>query len=289
MSLKPILSSRLKLGLSIFWVAFTFTFVLWWWIFALLKTETESQKVYRMFFWEGLALLPVLFLGGIALVYLTYKDYQRNQQLRLFFSNFTHDIKTSITRLRLQMDLLEDEANGRPSPAMSRLMNDLAALDLQLENSLFLAKADEQNFFIQKADLSTLIGNVRPEFPELEIRLEREAQIEVDSQAFKSLLRNLLQNASQHGRATLVRFNPSTISAKRLMIEVEDNGSGISKEIPKLGKEMISSTTEGGHGIGLYLCRRLIEKMHGKLHLVTGENNKFIARIEIPGRLSRGS
>ena len=141
-----LLKPHVKTALAIIWFAFTFSLVTWWWIFFLLRlnpTEDASieqlRKSHRMFAWEGSILLAAILLGGIALVIFTYRDQKRHQRLRFFFSTFSHDIKTSIARLRLQAEVLEEDLHSNTHPVMKRLIQDIQRLDLQLENSLLLS------------------------------------------------------------------------------------------------------------------------------------------------------
>jgi signal transduction histidine kinase len=270
--------SRLNVIISIIWVVFSFTIVLWWWIFSMSQPPEDMSRVHRMFFWEGLILLPVLFLGGIALVTLSLRDHARHQQLRLFFSHFSHDIKTSISRIRLQAELLEE----KNSSDFQKIMDDLNRLDLQLENSLFLAKSDAQKFWIEKCRLSELVASVRPEWPELQFRLRSDAQIEVDQQAFKSILRNIFQNSLRHGHATQIEFAVEQIGS-RVHLIIRDNGEGLKTLIPGLGHEMLHSQNGGGNGIGLYLVRKLMDRMGGSLQ-IPREGPGFQLELQVPGK-----
>src|SRR5438309_10429254 len=96
---KKFLKPNLKTVLAIIWFAFTFSLVTWWWIFFLLRSRGDAS--HRMFAWEGSILIAAVLIGGIALILFSYRDQKRHQRLRFFFSTFSHDIKTSITRLPL--------------------------------------------------------------------------------------------------------------------------------------------------------------------------------------------
>ncbi|MFZ4405548.1 MAG: sensor histidine kinase, partial [Pseudobdellovibrionaceae bacterium] len=93
-----------KTILAVMWFLFTFSLVTWWWIYGLHQVSiyypTDFQKKYSMLLWEGFFLLVTLFAGGAALIFFTWQDQRRHEKLKLFFSTFTHDLKTSISRLR---------------------------------------------------------------------------------------------------------------------------------------------------------------------------------------------
>ncbi len=282
-------SDRWKLGLSIFWFIFTFSMVAWWWIFALEQLENISQGLQpdkfngfrRMLLWEGSILLIFIFVGGASLLTLTNKERLRNLRLRLFFSNFSHDLKTSMNRLRLRTEVLAQQA---PSQGLQALLDEVSRLDLQLENSLWVSKGEEQELFTQEVSLHQVISRLRPEWPEVEIHLRENAVIVGDAMALQSVFRNLLQNARFHGQASRIDIQAETLSSSRIAVTFQDNGSGFQGDIASLGKGMLPQEDGRGNGIGLYLTKSLLQRMDGRIEFPKTESG-FCARVQFPGRL----
>ncbi|PMZ42889.1 hypothetical protein, partial [Pseudomonas sp. FW306-02-H05-AA] len=81
------------------------------------------NRYQHMLLWEGSFLLLVVLAGGIALLYFSFLDLRRHEQLKTFFSSFTHDLKTSLTSLRLQAEIIE-ENQVSSSPNLVRLLQD---------------------------------------------------------------------------------------------------------------------------------------------------------------------
>ncbi len=282
-------NDRWKLGLSIFWFVFTFSMVTWWWIFALEQLENlgvglapeKFISFRRMLLWEGSILLIFIFGGGAALLTLTNQERLRNLRLRLFFSNFSHDLKTSLGRLRLRTEVLAQQA---PSSDLQKLMDEVSRLDLQLENSLWVSKGEEQKLFAQEISLHQLISKLRPEWPEVEIHLHENAVLKGDPQALQSVLRNLLQNARFHGAATRIEIRVEALSQQRLALIFQDNGQGYTGDLKNLGRAMLSGDNSKSNGIGLYLTRSLLKRMDSEISFPKSDSG-FQARLEIPGRL----
>ena len=281
--MKKIIRPSVKTILAILWFAFTFSLVTWWWVFFLVKFQSQSS--HKMFAWEGSMLLGFILVGGISLILFSYRDQKRHQRLRFFFSTFSHDIKTSIARLRLQAEVLEEDLHGNNNPVMKRLIQDIQRLDLQLENSLLLANIEESPLLREDVSLNELLGNLRNEFPDLSIDLEREAYIVGDRRALMSVFRNLLQNSVLHGKATTVSFKVRAISGNRLEIIAQDNGLGFKGSPGKLGSEILISTDSRGNGIGLLITKRLVEKMKGDIRFESQENAGFKSLLHVEGRL----
>lgn len=100
-----------------------------------------------------------------------------------------------------------------------------------------------------------------------------EFQIEADIQMTKAIMRNIISNAikfTEKEGKIIIRvycYNENNI------IEVEDNGIGISEErIEKLFKISEISSTKGtdgekGTGLGLVMCREFMDKQGGKIEI----------------------
>lgn len=282
-------SDKWKLLLTIFWFLFTFSMVTWWWIFALDQLQSigaglppeKFHSFQRMLLWEGSTLLCFIFVGGAALLILTSRERARNLRLRLFFSNFSHDLKTSLNRLRLRAEVLEQRA---PRVDLQNLMEEVSRLDLQLENSLWVSKGEEQKLFTQEVSLHDLISRMRSEWPEFEISMQENAWIQGDPQALQSVFRNLFQNARVHGQATRLELSAESIKPGQVAIEIQDNGTGFSGDLQSLGRGMQTSSHNAGNGIGLYITNLLLQRMQSRLEFPPTTQG-FKARVILPGRL----
>lgn len=281
--MKNFIKSHLKTVLAIIWFAFTFALVAWWWVFFLM--ELEGARQHRMIAWEGSILLGSILIGGISLIVFTFRDKQRHDRLRFFFSTFSHDIKTSIARLRLQAEVLEEDLQGNSPPVMKRLISDIQRLDLQLENSLLLANLEVSPLLHEEMSLSQLMGNLRSEFADLSVELERDAKISGDRRALMSVVRNLLQNSVLHGKATTVRISVRALNNSRLEVIFEDDGLGFKGETNKLGSELLNSKDSRGNGIGLLITKRLMKKMRGDIKFESTENAGFKSILHTEGHL----
>lgn len=290
--LKSFIKSHVKTALAIIWFAFTFSLVGWWWVYFLLRldpTENPSleqlQKSHRMFAWEGSILLAAILLGGVALVIFSYRDQKRHQRLRFFFSTFSHDIKTSIARLRLQAEVLEEDLHGQTNPVMKRLINDIQRLDLQLENSLLLANLEGGELLKEEVPLSDLLSSMRNEFSELTLELEKNAIAYGDRRALLSVFKNLLQNSVIHGKAAAVRIKVRPLGGNRIELQIQDDGLGFKGPLQKLGSEILKSQDSRSNGIGLLITKRLLQKMKGDIRFESKENEGFKSFVELEGRL----
>ncbi len=291
MSEKTLYSAKIKLGLSLFWFLFTFSLVLWWWLFSLRQLDLLAEvlqpekftSIKKMLIWEGAVLVLAVFFGGLVLVVLTNRERVRNDRLRNFFSNFTHDLKTSLTRLRLRTEVL---AEKNSSPEFQKLLDEASRLDLQLENSLWVARGDSQKLFRENIKLSSIIGFLRVEWPEIEVKLQQDINVLADGQALKSVFRNILQNSWLHGQAQKVEIKP-VLEKNYWRIEIKDDGKGFSGDLKDLGSKLLKSKSDKGNGLGLFLTQDLIERMDGKIQFLKSEKG-FLVEIILPAADGKG-
>lgn len=276
---------------AIIWMVFTIALASWWLIFGLSQARqlaalegpeaAQIARVTRMLVLEGVILVGMLIGGGVALLAAIRLEQRRRRDLRSFYMAFTHDLKTSLTSLRLQAEALrEDLPAASDNPNLRRMLKDSVRLQLQLENALALATTDGA-IFIEAIDLRHLIDYLRDDFPEVAIDVAGDGRVRADRRALESVLRNLLQNAVIHGHATRVSLvmnrRPSGIE-----IVISDDGKGASSDLSMaLDRPFVRPSTTSGSGVGLYVCGRLLSQMHGRIQLRRGAVG-FSVAIELP-------
>lgn len=285
---------KTKTILSVAWLIFTFTLVTWWWIFAFNPIDHADiallQSRQRMLAWEGFTLLLLIVTGGVFLIFLSYKDQKRHDQLKLFLATFSHDIKTSISRLRLQTDILFEDEALKSNSVLKSLLTDISSLDLQLENSLFLTHLNESKLLNENIKLASLVQSLAYEYPELIINLSGSATVFADKRALKSILKNLIENSCRHGKATKVEFqirditdSKSLRSSENIQLIVEDDGDGSVIDPKVLGEKILKSSDLHGSGVGLYLVKQLVQRLKGKIEFQNNEHGGFQTIIMLRG------
>jgi len=278
-----------KLLAIVLWLTFTVTFAIWWFrlsgthIALLAKLQPDEiehwNRQYRMIFWEGGSWIVLLILGGAALIALVQRETWRVRRIREFFASFSHEIKTSLASLRVQAEALKEEQPS--SPILERLIGDTVRLQLQLENSLFLASQDSIQLYLEPLTLQQMLERMREQWPSLKIELTKPCTVRADERALRTILSNLIQNALVHGGATEVVVDPKLKNGK-VEIVVTDNGRGFDGPLKSLGRLFHRPKSSSGSGIGLYICRLLVAKMNGQMDVVKSPRG-FQIQMILPG------
>ncbi|MGN6516284.1 MAG: sensor histidine kinase [Rhizomicrobium sp.] len=107
-----------------------------------------------------------------------------------------------------------------------------------------------------------------------------------DARAVKRILANLLTNALQYTQDNgAVRVQLRT-EHEMVILTLRDNGLGFSPtEIDRAGGSFVRFDRPGavtGNGLGLAICNALAQRMHGSVHIQSGQGEGTIAQLRLP-------
>jgi len=105
---------------------------------------------------------------------------------------------------------------------------------------------------------------------------------EFDPVQVEQVLINLFKNAVESGSAAGEIRLRVLQNAREVLIAVEDRGSGMAQEQMKLALLPFYSTKRGGTGLGLPLCREIIEAHGGTFNLFNREGGGMAATCKLP-------
>lgn len=272
-------------ALIIAWLIFVVALAIWWMIFSVqlinrlnaLVGDEQFNRHQQMLLMEGSVLVILLLIGGSGLIYYYRREQKRFDDISHFFSSFSHDIKTSITRLVLQGESMTSQDHS--ARKFDQFQKNLLALELQLENSMHVAQYESRGITLEDVDLKQIVGRIHTAWPEVKIQLKGETRLRTDAPAIESILKNLLSNSVMHGSADEARIQVIKEKSFAKLI-YSDNGKVQLEDLDRLGHEIQPS--QKGSGIGLYLVRNWAEKLGGKIHFAKSEENSLLVTLTLP-------
>ncbi len=197
---------------------------------------------------------------------------EAKRQLLLAIS---HELRTPITRAKLQLEFLED---GQTREA---LLDDINEIDLLISDLLEAERLNNTHSVLvtEEVDLSNFIESVLLSFTcdSSEIRfhpMEHDEPVVLDRLRIRLLITNLLNNAVRHGRGNPIDVKVSFVN-EQATIEVIDQGDGIAEEHladitePFYRADSARQRNTGGFGLGLYLCKLIAEAHGGTIHIAS--------------------
>ena len=197
---------------------------------------------------------------------------QTKDQLLL---DISHELRTPITRMKVALEFLPK------SRAKNSLQADIVEMEKMVTGILETARMRHQYAELKKqpTDLVALLKQTAAAFenqpPGIEtVDLPPELSVQVDPQQIKTVFENLLSNAFKYSEP---ESDPVKISVERrasgVRVRIEDHGIGIPQEQlahifePFYRVDKSRSKDSGGYGLGLSLCKSIMEAHKGKIEV----------------------
>lgn len=222
-----------------------------------------------------------------------------------FISIAGHELKTPLTSLKLQLQLSQRGIENADPAAFAPLQvkklvfsanRQVDRLGRLVEDMLDLARIQTGKLAIDKrpVDLDSIVRELAdrfaPQFAANGTTVDVHASEDSfrgnwDAYRIEQVVSNLLANALRYGanRPVSVRLSAD---AQRVRLSVKDAGPGIAAEdqrrIFERFERAVSSSEISGLGLGLYICREIVQAHHGDIRVVSapGCGAEFI--VELP-------
>jgi two-component system osmolarity sensor histidine kinase EnvZ len=184
------------------------------------------------------------------------------EQRTVMLAGVSHDLRTVLTRFKLQLALFEE------TPELEAMRADVDEMQAMLEDYMAFAKGDSGEEIV-RADIGEILGEVKAQAHggkdiAVEVK-EAPLVVPVRRHAFKRAIANLVNNAArfaEHVNVSAAKHNGA------LTVEVEDDGPGI----PETEREQVfrpfyrldhaRNQDSGSTGLGLAIARD-IARIHG--------------------------
>jgi signal transduction histidine kinase len=226
---------------------------------------------------------------------------QLNNVKDRFFSIISHDLRNNLTTMKLYFDLIgnpdyvPDEDNNELSKQISASVEN--TIDL-LENLLVWAQTQIKGIEPQpqqinmnevvRDNINLLGGTALHKGIALVNEVEENIHAFADVDMINLVVRNLISNAikfTNTGGRVQVKSNTEQ---NRVIIQIADNGVGISKAslermfVKNENPTTLGTGNEKGTGLGLLLCKEFVEKNNGKIYVESVEGLGSTFFIELP-------
>ncbi len=205
-------------------------------------------------------------------------------QRTALLASVSHDLRTPLTRLKLEAALAE------PSPRVDAIKRDLSEMEHMIDEYLAFARG-QGGEAVEEALLRPLIeavadGAVRGG-ANLTLQTDAELTAKVRPNALKRALSNLIMNAAAHGRQVAVTAQARAGGGVEIMID--DDGPGIPAERhedafkPFNRLDEARNQNEKGVGLGLAIARDVARGLGGDVTLDRSPLGGLRAVVRLPG------
>ncbi len=278
-------------------VMFIITLMASWWLYLLvgmsnrlqiLEGHTDGPNMVRLIMWEGSTFILLLMLIFIFFIVLFYKDVKKNKSIHAFFAGLTHELKTPLASIRLQSEVLQDEAaklsSERLDKLTTRLIDDTKRLETQMDKILQLSRIERGgNLNLRAVNVKSLFSKVAKLYaPDLDItldHLDESLEVLADEFALEIILKNLVENTRNHTTSKKVQVSLIQVDSNAVLT-YQDSGL-FQGNAAKLGNLFYKYNSSKGSGIGLYLSKKFLKRMRGEFEIIHNQGLKFIITLPV--------
>ncbi|GAB4577195.1 MAG: ATP-binding protein [Roseibium sp.] len=220
--------------------------------------------------------------ASLAFIDMRRRIERQIEQRTTMLAGVSHDLRTILTRLRLQLALLGS------TPESEAMRKDIDEMSHMLEDYLAFARGDGDED-IQKTDIALLLEELEEEGEisgsNVSARFAGPSEAEVRRLSMKRCLSNLVTNGSKYGSRVEVS---GRITDGWLTITVDDDGPGIPEDQRDMAfrafhrLDQARNMDETGSGLGLAIARDIARSHGGDLTLEDSPLGGLRARVRIP-------
>lgn len=231
-------------------------------------------------------------IGTLIRIFNTMMDQVERsfQQQSQFVEDASHELKTPIAIIEGHLSLLQrwgkqDEEVMEES--LNASIQELRRLKGLIQELLTLTRAENEGLgegqpvTRPEEAVRSILGNVSLIYPEIDLQLEwhgkTEVMIGISQEHLEQLLLILLDNAVKYSASNNVIEVRVLVDEDSVRLEVIDKGRGIpAEELPYVWDRFYRvdksrSRGEGGHGLGLSIAKRLVERYDGSIEISSRE------------------
>jgi signal transduction histidine kinase len=293
LSVQPVRRTGLVAGVAVLWVVLQLALVIWWAIVISRQARHIAQlealqglaggiaseqwsRTRLMLVGESSSFFALLLAISLLLAWLYWREHRRARAMQAFFASVTHELRTPLTSIRLQAEAI---AEGDHSAELARrLLEDSHRLESQIDQTLELARIEgggplsEQAVPLQSW-VPRALESIRAAYGDrvmLDLQIDAALPpVQADAAALQMILRNLVDNSVRHSRRDPVKVRVHAEARdQRVALDYQDNGIGTERAAAHLGRLFARGPGSSGAGVGLYLVRRLMQRMGGTIRFM---------------------
>ena len=223
-------------------------------------------------------------------LHMNIKEIERNKQIKTSLFRITHEIKNPIAVCKGYLDMFDKDDQDHFKKYIPILKDEINRTLLLLEDFLAMNKVKINKDII---DINLLIEEVVKNIKmlctknniELKTKIiDDEIYINADYNRLTQVFINLLKNSveaipkNKKGKIEVKEI----LNNNNLIISVQDNGTGMSKELLNKIKEPFYTTKPKGTGLGVSLSEEIIKAHNGTLNYESKENKYTKVIITLP-------
>ena len=202
-----------------------------------------------------------------------------NQRAEML-SGISHDLRTPLTRLKLQLAMIEQQDLSK------KMSKDIDEMEKMLNDYLQFAKSQVKEN-TTKINLVALLNSIKDQFNNQKLIITNDIEVELVGRqsALKRSFENIIQNGLTYGNEVVVSIKKGS---NRALITIEDDGPGIPEDQyknvfkPFFRLDKSRSLNQSGVGLGLAIVEDIINSHGGSVQLGKSKLNGLQVKVVLP-------
>ena len=202
----------------------------------------------------------------------------------------SHELRSPLTRMKVALELMPE------SEKKSSVLSDIHEIETMITEILESERMNSEHYQLKyvETDLNLLIQTLAYEFqnrsPGLEFTPSGRANISVDVDRIKIVFKNILENAYKYSKNDSKSVQIKIGCDAQCIIQFIDDGPGIPEEHlknifePFYRVDRSRSKETGGYGLGLHMCKKIIEAHQGEISICNNIERGATVTIKLPLR-----
>lgn len=211
------------------------------------------------------------------------------QDYREYVEMWIHEVKTPIAASRLMIE-------NNPSEVTKSINDELEEVEYYLEQALYYSRSNgvEKDYIVKRMNLNTIVQDVIKKNSKILIQSKVKITLEnldfdvyTDEKWMEFIIKQVVINSVKYRKENPeIRFTAEE-DKEQVNLLIEDNGIGISsRDLPKVLEKGYTGTTGRKYakstGMGLYLCRKLSDKLGIGFSIRSIEGQGTQVKIKFP-------
>ena len=218
--------------------------------------------------------------AGVAFLAMRARIERQIKQRTQMLSGVSHDLRTPLTRLKLQLAMLEKKETA------NKMAEDIDEMEKMLNDYLQYAKSQTEEKSVNFSLTNVIVNLLKKYEPnKYEFYSNENFQFNGRENLVKRCILNVLENGLTYGNKIFVEIKKSMNS---IIVTVEDNGSGIPKsEYANIFKpfyriDKSRGLNKSGVGLGLSVAQDIAKSHGGSISLSESKHKGLLVKISLP-------